>query len=80
MKKKLCPNCGMDLELRSISSFDPTGTAYGCVWYCQFCGWHDLTNFVKVTKKNCHLVKPAVSFFEINFVRWKAERGKDGTK
>ena len=71
MDNKVCPKCFMDMELRSISSFESSGLKYGAIWFCQYCGFHDLDNLVTVTDENKDLVLPAISFSEINYIRWK---------
>lgn len=69
-----CPHCNMDLELRAISSFDPTGVKHGCIWFCCGCGWHSLDQIITVHNGNKHLVKPAISFFEVKMQKWKNRR------
>lgn len=71
IKPKVCPKCSNDMDLRAISSFDSTGERFGCIWYCQFCFYHNLGDIISVDGSNRHLVKPAVSDHEIIFVRSK---------
>lgn len=74
IEPKICNNCFNDMELRAISSFDHDGTKHGCIWFCQFCGNHNISNIITVTDKNKDLVKPAITFFEIQLFRNKINK------
>ena len=78
MNNKYCPDCNEVLELRAISSFDNDGTKQGCIWHCQYCGWHSINKIILVTDSNKHLVKPSISFFEIQLFKKNMRKKKGG--
>lgn len=69
-----CPNCRIALELRAISSFDPTGEKLGCIWFCLICGYHSLDRFITVHDGNKHLVKTAICYAEIKHQLYQKRR------
>jgi hypothetical protein len=63
--------CGAEMQLRAISSYDPTGKRFGALWFCANCGHHNIDRFPVIDDSNKYLVKPAITMDEINYLARK---------